>query len=338
LPPLFERIANRTRELPGVQRAGVVSFLPLGRGATLSRFQIEGRQPEADRVDSVSVPTQIVTPGYFEAMGMRSVEGRLFTADDRAGGPPVVLVSETFARTLFPGESVLRQRLSFGTRTQGRQWFEIVGVLRDVRHNGLDAEPRPEVYFPAAQAADLQFTTDGPFVVLRTSGDPAAALPALRQALYEIDPMVVIESAMTMEARISTSVAQPRFYALLFSAFSLLALVLASVGLYGVLSYVVAQRRREIGIRMALGAGRGQVVRLVLQQAFVLIAAGTVLGLAAAWGLSRLLDHQLFGVATADRTTHVVAVLLLAAVGAMACYAPARRASRVDPAVALRAE
>ncbi len=330
--PVLDELLDRTGSLPGVEHAGLVSFLPLSEGEGRIVFGIAGRPPASDQQSRPTARPQTVSPGYFQAIGLRLVEGRFLTDDDRATSPPAVVVNEAFARAYFPGERVLGQQLEFGAGARR----EIVGVVRDVRHQGLTSEPQPELYLSFRQSLEFPFAR--PYLVVRTAGDPIAILPQLRQTVREVDPAAPLDDVMTMEARLAASVAEPRFYALLLGLFAFGALVLAATGLYGVLSHMVSRRRKEIGVRLALGARRGEVLRMVLWQGFALIAAGVGFGLAAAFGVSRVLSSLLFGVTASDAATYVTIPVLLVLAGLAASCAPALRATRVDPIEALRAE
>jgi predicted permease len=263
-------------------------------------------------------------------MGLRVVEGRAMTESDARGGRQVALVNEAFVRTYFPGQSLVGRELPI-FRTPS----EIIGIVGDVRHAGLDADPQPEVYASYHQST---MRSGGTFLAIRTGGDPIAVVPALRAALKSIDPDVPLEGVMTMEARLAASVAQPRFYAALLAGFAALAVTLAMVGIYGVLSYTVLQRRREIGVRMAIGAERRDVLRLVLGQGAIVSAIGVAIGLAAAALASRALATLLFGVTARDPAVFAGVAVLLGSIALAACYVPARRAARVDPLEALRDE
>ncbi len=333
---------TRLERLPGVGAVGLSSYVPLAPGGTRtsSSVQVAERIEPAAPGDRLAPQVVWASPGYFDAMGLRLLEGRLFTDLDRAGSAGVAVVNETFARRLSAGGEAVGQRVRFGSDNAGdggEQWREVIGVVADLRYSGLAAgEPQAEAFVPADQAAPAR--SAGAFVTVRTTGDPLALVPFLEEAVVEAHPRARLEDVMTMDGRLSLAVAQPRFYAVLVGAFAALALLMAASGIYGLLSYTVAQRRGEIGIRMALGARRGDILGLVVRQGAMLVTAGAVVGLAAAAASSRVLESFLYGVATDDRLTFVAAPLVLVAVALVACWLPARRATRVDPMKTLRFE
>jgi len=334
---------TRLERLPEVAAVGVSSGLPLASGGTTTstRVRVAGRPEPADSGDRLSSRVAWAGPGYFDAMGLRLLDGRLFTRSDRASGPGVVVVNETFARDLSRDGQAVGRRVQVGLFGRGDDdtWWEVIGVVADVRYAGLTVtEQRAEAFVLAAQAQAVRTVGADAFLTVRTAGDPAALIPFLRETVAEAHPRAEIDDVMTMDARLSLAVAQPRFYAYLVGFFAALALFLAASGIYGLLSYTVAQRRGEIGIRMALGARRGDILALVIRQGAVLVAAGAVVGLAGAAASSRVLESFLYGVATDDRLTFVAAPLALAAVALVACWLPARRATGVDPMEVLRFE
>ncbi len=334
---------TRLERLPDVAAVGVSSGLPLASGGTTTStsVRVAGRLEPAAPGDRLMARIAWASPGYFDAMRLRLVEGRLFTRSDRAGGPGVVVVNETFARGLSRDGQAVGQRvqLGLGGRGDDRPWWEVVGVVADLRYAGLTvAGQQAEAFVPAAQARAARTVGADAFLSVRTTGDPAALIPFLRETVAEAHPRAEIEDVMTMDGRLSLAVAQPRFYAVLVGVFAALALLLAASGLYGLLSYTVAQRRGEIGIRMALGARRGDILGLMVRQGVMLVAAGAVVGLAGAAASSRVLESFLYGVATDDRLTFVAAPLVLVSVALVACWLPARRATRVDPMEVLRFE
>ena len=276
------------------------------------------------------------SPGYFDVMRLDLRRGRFFTPLDGPGSPRVLVVNETLAREVFGGEQAVGQRLLIGANGP----WEVIGVVADVQYEGLTGSAsRAEALISTYQAGLVgPIGAGATFVSIRTTGDPLAVVPFLRDVVAEADPQAVTADVMTMDARLWAAVAQPRFYAVFAGCFAALALFLAACGIYGLLSYTVSQRRREIGVRMALGAQRGDIVALVVRQGAALVAAGAVLGLLGAAASSRVLESFLYGVATDDRLTLVGAPLVLVAAALVACWLPARRATRVDPVQALRVE
>ena len=334
---------DRLTRLSEIEAVGVSSRLPLasGGGGSATVFREAGAPPPTDPQDLPQASVNFVSPGYFDVMRLRLRRGRALSALDRAGTPPVLVVNETLARELFGGEPAVGRRL-LPAGAAAEPW-EVVGVVADVLYAGLTvAESQPEAYMPldqlesAGMLGRMSFTSS--VVSARTVGDPTAAVPFLREAVAAAGPNAGIDDAMTMDARLSAAVAQPRFHAALVGFFGALALFLAAFGLYALLSYTVSQRRREIGIRMALGARRGDVVALVVRQGAGLVAAGVLLGLPASAGSVRLLDSFLFGVAVDDRLVFAAAPLVLALAALAACWLPGRRAARVAPMDALRTE
>ena len=339
-----ESLAEETARLAGlsgVEAVGISSRLPLGSaGASISVFRVAGAPLPADSRDLPRAAINFVSPGYFDVMRLRLLAGRAFTRLDRVGSPPVLMVNETLARDLFGGEpAVGRRLLPIGA---GPEPWEVVGVVADVRYGGLTiTESRAEAYMPLrqrGQAGVLGGALSAPVVSVRTAGDPVAAVPFLREAVTAANPNASLDDVLTMDARLSAAVAEPRFHAAFVGFFAALALFLAAFGIYALLSYTVSQRRREIGVRMALGAQQGDVVALVVRQGAGIVAAGTALGLLAAAGSVRLFDSLLFGVATDDLLTFAAAPLALAGVALAACWLPGRRAARTDPLGALRME
>ncbi|HKE57182.1 MAG TPA: FtsX-like permease family protein, partial [Pyrinomonadaceae bacterium] len=266
---------------------------------------------------------------YFEAMGIPLLAGRTFTDRDTQNTPRVAIVSETLAKRFFPNESPLGKRLNVETGPEA--FREIVGVVGDVKQNGLTRETRPHTYEPFAQAPD-QFMT----LIVRTNSDPQSLVPAIRSKVSEIDHELPVQSVRTLESMIANSLRQQRFTALMLSIFAGVATFLAAAGLYGVISYSVTQRTRELGIRVALGAQISSVMRLVLRQAMTFVLIGEVVGLVGAFALSRLFSGLVFGVTPTDALTFATVTVLLTVVALMACYLPARRATKVDPLVAIR--
>lgn len=328
---VFQReLLERVRNMPGIQSAGLTAYLPLSGADNAWAFFIEGRPPLPIGVYNMA-KYRPVSPGYFETIGIPVLRGRGFTSADGESTPLVVVINESMARTYWGADNPVGQRLRYG----GRVPRTIVGVVGDVRHQGLDGEGKPEMYVPFTQIPN---TERRPTIVVRTPIDPAGVMAALRNAVSGIDSALPLDQVETMEQLVSASVGQPRFRTILLAAFSVLALVIAAVGIYGVMNYLVSQRIREFGLRVAIGATESDVLRLVLRQAARLIAAGLGLGLLGSAMFARLITGLLYGVSALDPLTFVTVSLLLSAVALLASYIPARRATRVDPLTALRYE
>ena len=330
---------TRLERLPDVAAVGISSGLPLATDGwmTSRSVRVAGRSQPSDQGGRLPVRVRWASPGYFDAMRLHLFGGRRFTTVDRAGSPGVVVVNETLARHVSGDGEAVGQRVQFGGADD--RWWEVIGVVADLQYAGLAvSEQHAEAFVPADQAEAVRPVGTDAFVSVRTTGNPLALIPFIREAVVAAHPRATVEDVMTMDGRLSLAVAQPRFYAFLVGFFAALALVLAASGIYGLLSYTVAQRRGEIGIRMALGARRGDILGLVVRQGAMLVVAGAVVGLGAATASSRVLESFLYGVTTDDRLTFVAAPLVLVAVALVACWLPARRATRVDPMEVLRDE
>ena len=327
----FGALLERAAGLPGVTAAGAVTTLPMsahGIDHDMPVF-VEGR--EAPPNQEPQADFRIASPGYFEAMEIPLVRGRSFTERDRSDAPVVAVVNRVFAdRLLDPTKDALGQRIRYG---RGGDWIEIVGIVGQVRHKGLDAEPQPEMFVSYRQLQYGSMT-----VVLRAAGNPLALVEPFKRAVFGLDPLQPIANLDTVQELIAGSLAQRRFHAILFLVFAGLALTLAGIGIYGVISYSVSQRTREIGVRMALGARERDVLREVVGTGLRLTALGIAIGLGGALLVTRGLQGLLYGVSPADPLTFVAVPVALLLVAAAACIVPARRASRVDPMVALRSE
>jgi putative ABC transport system permease protein len=332
----FARLLERVGAVPGVRAAGAVSSLPLtGRNTALGFFPAGQEPPPAGEMPIAQL--RFATDDYFRAMGIPLLRGRTFTGQDAAGAPYALLLSETAVARHFPGEDPIGRRLTLtyprGPNPGGLLTGEVVGVVGSVRQLGLDEAAEPEIY-----VSYRQVPVGSMDLAVRGELPPMALAATIREAIREIDPSLAVGEFRTVEQIVADSVAQPRFYMLLLSIFAAVALVLASIGIFGVISYAVVQRTREIGIRVALGAAPGTVLRLVVGGALSLTGIGLGFGLVGALLGNRILGGLLFGVTPSDPLTLVVVVTILLAVSLVASYLPARRAVRVDPIAALRME
>src|SRR5262245_62019317 len=329
---VYQNFVQTLKAAPGVQTAAAVSALPLyGGGFYLGRVFLREGAAEPPAAPDYPGAWNVVTPDYFNAMDIGLLKGRLFTDRDDAQSAPVIIVSETFARRMFPSEDPLGKRVrSWRDENKLR---EIVGVVRDVKYEGLDEAPSSLVYIPHRQDSWGSMA-----MVVRTAGDPGAMTNTVRQAFRAMDKESPISKVQTLQKPLADSTARQRFGAWLLGLFAALALGLAGVGVYGVMSYSVAQRTQEIGVRMALGAGTAEVLKLMLRRGLALTLPGVAIGLMAAFALTRLMQSLLFGVSATDPATFALIALILTVVALLACYLPARRATKVDPMVALRTE
>jgi putative ABC transport system permease protein len=322
---LYDQLLQRIEALPGVESAAMVSDLLLsGRGQTF-RFVIEGRMP------ALFAEIRFVSPNYFRVMGIPLKTGRTFMEQDTGPGSGAVIINETMSRRFWPGESPLGKRISY--EWEKGVWLTIVGVVGDVKEFSLEAETRPEMCVPISHQAPPWMS-----LVVRTSSDPMNLLPAVQTQISAVFKDVPAFDVRTMEQWLADSLAGRRFSMVLLGLFAALALLLAAVGIYGVVSYAAAERTHEICIRMALGATRRSVLLLVIRNGLVLTAVGVAFGLAGALALTRLLESLLYDVKPTDPLTFGAVALLLMGVTLLACFIPARRATKVDPMVALRYE
>jgi putative ABC transport system permease protein len=328
----FRQLTGKVQALPGVRAVGVVSELPLSQQYNDTFFTIVEHPPKNPN-EKNDADIRVATPGYFDVMQIPLLRGRPLSDQDSPYTPRVVLINEPFLREYFPGEEAVGKHLSIFGGEQGYNEFEIVGVVGGVRHFALRTPPRPEMYVPYAQAVSSQMN-----LVVRSAGDPAQLSSAVRDAVASVDKGEAIATPQTMEEIVAISTAGDRFNALLLGLFAVVALVLAAAGIYGVVSYSVSQRTREIGLRMALGAQPRDVLRLVVGHGMRLALAGVGIGVAGSFLLARLLASQLFDVTSNDPATFAAVSALLAGVALAACWIPARRAMHVDPMIALRYE
>ncbi|HTG94592.1 MAG TPA: ABC transporter permease [Pyrinomonadaceae bacterium] len=327
-----ERLIQQTKSIPGVRLVALTNSLPPDETEFSSDFNIEGRSAPTNAEPQIAYFTR-VSPDYFQALGIPVRSGRAFSGADSDAAPRVTLINDTLRRRFFPNEDPVGRRINFG-REGEPDWHQIVGVVGDVKYNGLAEDIQPAIYQPVAQQASW-----GISLILKTDiADPLSLTPAIRGELRKIDPDLPLTQVSTMDQRISVAMAQPRFRTSLIALFAAVALLLACVGIYGVVSYSVSQRTHEIGIRMALGAQQGDMLRMVIKQTLVFAAAGVTLGLSASLALTGFMSTLLFGVAPNDPPTFVLTAAVLALTALLAAYLPARRAAKVDPLVALRYE
>lgn len=327
---LQHHLYARLETLPGVEAVSHGLVMPFSGSRYMSSIFVEGRQPMPN--EQMAFDASVVGPGYHETMGIEIAQGRGFTDQDREGAPGVVIVNEALAQRLFPGENALGKRLTLKTNGPA---LEIVGITRDVKHHELTETPLPHFDLPSLQRGYDSYTN----VVIRTSGPAEDLIPTVRAELLSIDSTLPVKGIAAVSSQIDDTLAATRLASTLITIFGLVALLLASIGLYGVMAWMVSQRTREVGIRMALGAQPGDVLALIIKQGMLLTFAGVAIGLLAAFGATRLLDtQQLYGVSATDPFTFAAIALLLTIVSLLACYVPARRATRVDPLKALRYE
>ena len=327
----YTELIRRVKTVPGVKSAAVATNLPLTNTGNSIGISIEGRpDPGPDHVPIVI--TRIVSPRYFETMGIPLLKGRVFTEQDRAGSTGVVIVSEITARRLWPGEDPIGKRIGGWSTDPQEKWAQIIGVVKDVRQFELAADPKLQIYLPYEQARFFEPRA----LIVRTDVAPMSLATTVRRTVWEIDKDQPVSDISSMEEVVSQSVSRQRFSMLLLGVFAGLALLLAAVGIYGVMSYSVAQRTHEIGIRIALGAQRSDVLKMTVGEGLRLVSTGVVIGLAGALILTRVMSSLLFGVSANDPTTFITISLILVGVAVLASYVPALRATRVDPMFALR--
>jgi putative ABC transport system permease protein len=332
-----EQMVERLKALPGVQAAAATDSLPLTDLARIGMAEIEGRPPidfrKAKRSEVTPISRPTVTRDYFNAMGISVKNGRAFTSQDARPPAGSVIVNAAFEKHFFPGESAVGKRIRLMPGPAEARWQTVVGVVSDVRQSGLAGDVMPQVYSP-----DLEDMGDAMSFVIRVTGEPAGLISAVRGVVAEVEPNQALHNVMTMEQRLANTTTSRRLNTALLGSFAAVALLLAVVGIYGVMSYAVTQRTREIGMRMALGARPGNVMRFVMGQGMRVVLIGAGIGLVGALALARVLRNLLFEVAPTDPATFVCVTLLLSAVALLACYVPARRAARIDPMEALRYE
>ncbi len=330
----YDELLHRVRALPGVKSAGMISFAPLTKTGVWFSFSIEGRSFPGD-MDLPQAVYRVVSPDYFSTMGISLLQGRDFSSRDNESAPPVAIVNRTMADRFWP-DGAIGKRLKIGPVDSPGRWMTITGIVTEVRQGGLDAKPEPQLYVPYRQ--DFRAFIAPSDVAIRTVKDASVLAPALRRQVWTIDKDQPVSRIETMGAVVSRSVAGPKFRTLLLGLFAAIALVLAGIGIYGVISYAVSQQTREIGLHMALGADPATIVRGVITRGLKLGGAGVAIGLVFALGTTRFLETLLFGVNPLDIGVFLLVPALLMVVALVACYIPARRAARLDPASALRSE
>jgi putative ABC transport system permease protein len=328
----YDQLLAKLRALPGVDAASAAWPLPFSGNDAVISFEIQGRPSPPGQHPFAALA--VVSPGYFHTLGIALLRGREFNLRDDAKSPPVVIVSQNFARQYFPNQNPIGQHMRPGIGDEKAPMREIVGVVADIKHDSLSDDFDPRYYLPYSQG----MFGPQPSIVLRSAGNPVAQLDAVSNAIHGMDKELAVFNVHTMDEMMSNSANQPRFNAFLFSLFAAVALLLTAIGLYGVMAYSVVQKTHEIGIRMALGADPSDLLRMVLQRAVVLVGAGLGVGIAIGLGVTRFLASMLFAVHPLDWPTYAAVAAVLMGVGLLAGYVPARRASRVDPMVALRYE
>jgi putative ABC transport system permease protein len=343
----YRQLLDKVKALPGVESAGAISHLPLSGSYSSGTTAVESADTDESLKSFQGIPfieadRRSVSPDYFSTMGIALKAGRLFTEADNESAPPVAVVDESFQRRFWPNGSAVGKRfIAQFNNAKDIKWGQIVGVVAHIRHYGVDQvkqfglgqEGREQAYFPY-----LQRPSNRMYLAIKTGVDPLSLTSAVRGEVLSLDRDVPVYEVKTMDQLVTTSLAQRQLNMILFAAFSAIALILAAVGIYGVMSYSVTQRTHEIGIRMALGAQQSSVLGLVVRQGMTLALAGVAIGLGFAVALTRLMSSLLFGVSATDPVTFAAIAVILTGVALVACLAPARRATKVDPMVALRCE
>jgi putative ABC transport system permease protein len=338
----YEELLQRVRAIPGVVSASAINHLPLAGDEWGRTFRVEGR-PLAHRGDAPAATYRVIFPGYFRTMDIPLLRGRDVGEGDNMGAPAVVVVNEFLASRYWPGEDPIGKRITLDDPERDSvSWLTVVGVVKNAVRSEWSASEHEEIYLPFLQnrsylegsGAHVAYQT----LVIRTSGEAAALAPAVRNAVWSLDSNLPVSEVQTMDAVVARATAQPRFNLFLLATFATVALVLAAVGIYGVMSYSVSRRTHEIGLRMALGAQPGDVVKVVVGQAMALAIIGASAGLVGALALGRFMSSFLYGVQPSDPLTFVAMAVVLGAVALAASYIPARRATRIDPLLALRHE
>ena len=335
----WQQVLPAIEAVPGVQGAAATSTLPFGGSWSTGSFTVEGYQV-AEGQPGPWGDLRLVSSSFHSGMRIKLLKGRLFDERDNGTSPLVVIADEEAVKRFWPNTDPIGKRITFGNPQQDSSvtWMTVVGVVAHTKHEGLDAENRIQIYFPMGQMVPLGFGGGGMAIAVRTAGDPRTSLGAIRSAIQRLDPDVPIAGIATMEENIATSMGQRRFSMLLLVLFAALALTLASIGIYGVMSFAVTQRSHELGVRMTLGATRRDVLGLVMRNGMVLVAVGAAIGAVGSFALRRVIQSQLFGVSASDPVTWIAVMTTLLGIAALATLIPALRATRVDPVAALREE
>jgi len=331
----YQQVIDRAQALPGVEAAGVVTATPIVTPGIRSYIIIEDK-PDPPPGQPQLANNRVVSPDYFRTLGVPLLTGRLLSAQDNAQAPPAVVINQALARRYWGDENPVGKRFTFGSRRANTRWLTVVGVVGDIRQAGLNADSLPELYTPLTQ--EHQRWARPRVLFIRTTGDPLSLVAAVKAEIWAVDKDQTVYGVRTMEEIVAGSLAPRRFNLLLLGLFAAIALALAGVGIYGVISYAVSQRTREIGVRVALGAGRRDILKLIVGQGLALTLGGVAIGLVASFALTRWMASLLFGVSASDPLTFASVALLLTLVALLACYFPARKAMKVDPMAALRSE
>jgi putative ABC transport system permease protein len=338
----YKQVLLKVKAVPGVQSVSAINHLPLAGDEWGLPFHIEGRPTVRPAERPVAATYRTVFPGYFETMRIPILRGRDVTDTDELRAPGVVVINDYIAQHYWPGEEAIGKRITFDDPAKHPSWLTVVGITKNTVRSNWMSPPEEEVFLPYLQSRDYLENPSPPFayltLVVRTSGDPSAMTPGVRAAIHSLDKNVPLSEVQTMDQVVAEATAQSRFYVVLLGAFAVVALVLAGVGIYGVMSYSVSRRTREIGIRMALGAQRRDVLELMVFHGMASALAGVAVGLAGALALTRFMSSLLYATRSSDPLTFFGAVLMLSSVAIAASYLPAKRASSVDPVVALRYE
>jgi putative ABC transport system permease protein len=327
----YEQVLGRLNATPGVKAASIATDVPFGDGGINDTFRVEGVPPQPGEIRFANIDS--VDPEYFHTMNIPLRDGRIFSEQDGANSPHVVVISERLARRFWPNESAIGKHIQSGAENSAEPWAAVVGVVGDIRYQWVDQEDYPVIYFPYRQSPH-QFS----YIVVRSHGDPRTIVPAVRASIASVDPDQPIYEIKTLDRVISESVVGLSYVAVMMGALGVIALVLAAVGVYGVMAYAVVERTHEIGVRLALGAQPREILRLVLSRGVFLLGLGLAIGLPISYALARLLASLIFGVSATDAGIFSAIAIFLAAISMAACYIPAYRAMRVDPMVALRYE